>query len=98
MVTFVNKLTVHGDIDRFLAVKDRLTAYMSSQPGYIGHEALRHLGDERIFLELAVWQDAEAHRNAVRSEQFQALVKDLGPLATPEPGLYETVEAAPGVR
>ncbi|KMO94118.1 antibiotic biosynthesis monooxygenase family protein [Streptomyces sp. NPDC051582] len=98
MVTFVNKLTVHGDIDRFLAVKDRLTAYMSSRPGYIGHEALRHLGDERVFLELAVWEDAQAHADAVRSEEFQALVKDLGPLATPEPGLYETVEAAPGVR
>ncbi|MFE5538191.1 hypothetical protein [Streptomyces sp. NPDC056492] len=44
MVTFVNKPTVRGDIDRFTAVKD------------------------------------------------------LGPLATPEPGPYETVEAAPGVR
>ncbi|MFD5508219.1 antibiotic biosynthesis monooxygenase family protein [Streptomyces sp. NPDC127051] len=98
MVTFVNKLTVHGDIDRFLEVKDRLTAYMSSQPGYIGHEALRHLGDQRVFLELAVWADAQAHASAVRSEEFQDLVKDLGPLATPEPGLYETVEAAPGVR
>ncbi len=94
MVTFVNKLTVHGDIAEFLAVKERLTAYMSEQPGYLGHEALRHLGDERVFLELAVWQDAEAHQRAVRSPRFQALVKELGPLATPEPALYETVGAA----
>jgi quinol monooxygenase YgiN len=95
MVTFVNKLTVHGDIDEFLAVKDRLTAYMSSQPGYLGHEGLRSLGDDRVFLELAVWENPAAHQRAVRSKEFQALVKDLGPLATPEPGLYETVEAAP---
>ncbi|MFB8392619.1 antibiotic biosynthesis monooxygenase family protein [Streptomyces yangpuensis] len=98
MVTFVNKLTVHGDIDTFLEVKSRLTAYMSAQPGYIGHQALRHLGDERVFLELAMWQDASSHQQAVRSEEFQILVKDLAPLATPEPGLYRTVEKSPDVR
>ncbi|MFJ5779703.1 AMP-binding protein [Streptomyces sp. NPDC093094] len=94
MVTFVNKLTVHGDVDAFLAVKDRLTSYMSAQPGYVSHQTLRHAGQPNVFLELAVWQDAAAHGKAVRSEEFQAIVKGLGPLATPEPGLYETVEAS----
>ncbi|PWI07871.1 antibiotic biosynthesis monooxygenase [Streptomyces sp. NWU339] len=92
MVTFVNKLTVHGDIDAFLAVKSKLTAYMSAQPGYVSHLTLRHVGAPNVFLELAVWQDAGTHRKAVRSEQFQSLVKDLDPLATPDPGMYEIVE------
>ncbi|MEG8279685.1 antibiotic biosynthesis monooxygenase family protein [Streptomyces sp. AHA2] len=92
MVTFVNKLTVHGDIDAFLAVKGRLTSYMSAQPGYVSHLTLRHAGEPHVFLELAVWKDAGAHRKAVRSEEFQSLVKDLGPLATPDPALYEIVE------
>lgn len=92
MVTFVNKLTVHGDIDTFLAVKGQLTAYMSAQPGYVSHLTLRHAGEPNVFLELAVWKDADAHREAVRSEEFQSLVKGLGPLATPDPGLYEIVE------
>ncbi|MFJ8546470.1 AMP-binding protein [Streptomyces sp. NPDC093586] len=94
MVTFVNKLTVHGDVDAFLAVKDKLTSYMSAQPGYVSHQTLRHAGQPNVFLELAVWQDAAAHRKAVRSEEFQSIVKGLGPLATPEPGLYETVGAS----
>ncbi|MDG4865971.1 antibiotic biosynthesis monooxygenase [Streptomyces sp. T-3] len=94
MVTFVNKLTVHGDIDTFFDVKNRLTAYMAAQPGYISHQTLRHAGSPNVFLELAVWQDAAAHGKAVRSEEFQSLVKGLGPLATPDPGLYETVEDA----
>ncbi|MFF0885070.1 AMP-binding protein [Streptomyces sp. NPDC003456] len=94
MVTFVNKLTVHGDVDAFLAVKERLTSYMSAQPGYVSHQTLRHAGQPNVFLELAVWQDAAAHGRAVRSEEFQSLVKGLGPLATPEPGLYETVGAS----
>ncbi|MEV6174980.1 antibiotic biosynthesis monooxygenase family protein [Streptomyces sp. NPDC051954] len=92
MVTFVNKLTVHGDLDTFLAVKGRLTSYMAAQPGYVSHQTLRHAGAPNVFLELAVWQDAAAHQQAVRSEEFQSLVKGLGPLATPDPGLYETVE------
>lgn len=29
---------------------------------------------------------------AVRSQEFPSLVKGPGPLATPGPGLYETVE------
>ncbi|MFH9010772.1 antibiotic biosynthesis monooxygenase family protein [Streptomyces sp. NPDC017943] len=92
MVTFVNKLTVHGDIDAFLAVKGRLTSYMSAQPGYVSHLTLRHAGEPNVFLELAVWKDAGAHRRAVRSEEFQSLVQGLGPLATPDPALYEIVE------
>ncbi|MFC7310273.1 antibiotic biosynthesis monooxygenase family protein [Streptomyces monticola] len=96
MVTFVNKLTVHGDFDTFLAVKDRLTAYMSAQPGHVSNQTLRHVGDPNVVLELAVWEDAAAHQRAVRSEEFQAIVKGLGPLATPDPGLYETYEAGSG--
>ncbi|MGP4012664.1 antibiotic biosynthesis monooxygenase family protein [Streptomyces sp. 4N124] len=98
MVTFVNKLTVHGDIDAFLAVKDRLTAYMSAQPGHVSNQTLRHVGDSRVFLEVAVWQDAASHQRAARSEEFQALVKQLVPHAAPEPGLYQTVEESAGAR
>ncbi|MGX1673424.1 antibiotic biosynthesis monooxygenase family protein [Streptomyces sp. NPDC055400] len=91
MVTFVNKLTVHGDVEEFLAAKDRVTAYMSAQPGYLGHRTLRLAGGEPVFLELADWQDAAAHRAAVTSPAFGALVGGLKQLATPEPALYETV-------
>ncbi|MFC7896682.1 AMP-binding protein [Streptomyces sp. NPDC057381] len=94
MVTFVNKLTVHGDLDTFLGVKNRLTAYMAAQPGYVSHQVMRHAWHPNVYLELAVWEDAEAHQQAVRSEEFQTLVKQLGPLATPEPGLFETVEVS----
>lgn len=98
MVTFVNKLTVHGDIDRFLDVKERLTSYMSAQPGHLSHQTLRHLADSRIFLEYAVWEDAASHGRAVRGAEFQALVKELGPFASAEPGLYETVQETAGAR
>ncbi|MEV5156262.1 AMP-binding protein [Streptomyces werraensis] len=94
MVTFVNKLTVHGDLETFLTVKNKLTAYMAAQPGYVSHQVMRHAWHPNVFLELAVWEDADAHRKAVRSEEFQSLVSQLGPLATPDPGLFETVEVS----
>ncbi|MFE0315507.1 antibiotic biosynthesis monooxygenase family protein [Streptomyces albogriseolus] len=89
MVTFVNKLTVHGDPDEFAAVRARLTAYMAAQPGYAGHRTLRHAGDPAVHLEIAEWESAAAHRAAVTSEEFQRLVAGLRPLVTAEPALYE---------
>ncbi|MGW0737599.1 antibiotic biosynthesis monooxygenase family protein [Streptomyces sp. NPDC002851] len=91
MVTFVNKLTVHGDHDAFLAVRDRLTAFMTSRPGYVSHQQLRGLGPgpDPVHLEIAVWESAEAHRAAVTSEEFQSIVRDLKPLVSAEPGMYE---------
>ncbi|MFF5448527.1 AMP-binding protein [Streptomyces sp. NPDC012888] len=88
MVTFVNKLTVHGDIDEFLAAKDRITAYMSAQPGHIANRTLRSVGEPDVFIEVADWEDAASHQAAVRSEGFAALVGPLAALAKPEPGLY----------
>ncbi|MEU6660801.1 antibiotic biosynthesis monooxygenase family protein [Streptomyces sp. NPDC046821] len=91
MVTFVNKLTVHGDIGEFEAVKARLTAYMSSRPGYVSEQTLRHVDDGKVFVEIAVWEDAASHLDAVRSEEFQSLIQGLRPLASADPGMYETV-------
>lgn len=93
MVTFVNKLTVHGDHDTFLTVRARLTAYMAAQPGYLGHRSLRQVGEPAVHLEIAEWESAEAHRAAVRSEDFGRLVAGLKPLVTAEPALYESEDA-----
>ncbi|MEU3921926.1 MULTISPECIES: antibiotic biosynthesis monooxygenase family protein [unclassified Streptomyces] len=93
MATFVNKLTVHGDHETFLAVRNRLTAYMAAQPGYVGHQHLRRLGEGHVYLEIATWQDAAAHRTAFATEGFQQLLAELRPLVSAEPGMYEPVDA-----
>ncbi|WP_405577913.1 antibiotic biosynthesis monooxygenase family protein [Streptomyces sp. NBC_01190] len=91
MVTFVNKLTVNGDVEEFFKIKQSLTEFMSVQPGYRSSSMLRHVGQRNVFIELADWDDAAAHQAAVRDPEFQARVKGLGSLATVEPGLYEEV-------
>ncbi|MEU3838517.1 antibiotic biosynthesis monooxygenase [Streptomyces sp. NPDC028635] len=89
MVTFVNKLTVHGDPETFRSVRARVSAYMAAQPGYVSHRTLRQAGAPDVRLEIAEWESAEAHRAAVTSEEFQRLVAGLRPLVTAEPALYE---------
>lgn len=91
MVTFVNKLTVNGDIDEFLRIKESLTEFMSAQPGHRSSWTLRHMSQDNIFIELAKWDDAASHQAAVASEEFQSRVRGLGSLASVEPGLYEEV-------
>ncbi|MFF3291979.1 antibiotic biosynthesis monooxygenase family protein [Streptomyces sp. NPDC003023] len=103
MVTFVNKLTVHGDHDTFLTARARLTAYMRAQPGCISHQNLRAVGQDHVHLEIAVWDSPQAHRAAVTSPGFAAVVADLKPLVTAEPALYtdesaDTPLEAAGVR
>ncbi|MFJ3927855.1 antibiotic biosynthesis monooxygenase family protein [Streptomyces sp. NPDC090022] len=95
MVTFVNKLTVHGDVEEFLAAKERISAFMSAQPGHIAHRTLGSLGEPNVFIEIAEWLDAASHQAAMRSETFRELVGPLAALATPEPGLFRTLEAEP---
>ncbi|MEU7068374.1 antibiotic biosynthesis monooxygenase family protein [Streptomyces sp. NPDC051578] len=91
MVTFVNKLSVHGDLGRFLAARHRLTRFLSAQPGCVSHQTLRLVGAADVFVELSVWKDADAHRAAVAADGYRRLSEELAELAAPEPGLYEAV-------
>jgi quinol monooxygenase YgiN len=91
MVTLVNKLTVTGDIDEFTRILDRLTEYMRSQPGYLSSELLRSVRNPAVWVEVARWETAEAHKAAVTSENFRERVAGLGALATVDPDIYELV-------
>lgn len=91
MIKFVNKLTVTGDPAEFETVSEELTAYMRRQPGYVRFELLRSLRDDTVYVEIAEWTDAEAHRKAVQSAGFLDRVKPLGALATVDPDVFTVV-------
>lgn len=95
MVTLINQLVVTGDVEEFLAVAERLSAFMSRQPGYRSHSLLRSLREPLTYVELAEWDRPEQHGAAVRSDEFQALIQELAKVvAKPSPGLFETVRPA----
>ncbi|UQU67667.1 antibiotic biosynthesis monooxygenase [Couchioplanes caeruleus] len=91
MVTLVNKFTVTGDDNEFRRVLSEISAYMRDQPGYLDHQLLRSLRRPDVYVETAVWADAQSHRNAVQSEEFRERVKQMAGLATPDADLYAEV-------
>lgn len=94
MVTFINQLTVTGTVEEFEKISAKLSEFMSAQPGYLSHRLLRSLRSPETYVELAEWENPEAHQAAVRSETFQLLIKELAQVvAKPTPGLFEDVKA-----
>ncbi len=91
MVTLVNKLTVTGDLGEFTRILDALTEYMRAQPGYLSAELMHSVRNPEVYVEVARWEGAEAHRRAVTSEGFRERVAGLGAVATVDPDLYEVV-------
>ncbi len=94
MVTFINQLTVTGSVEEFEAISARLSDFMSAQPGYLSHRLLRSLRRPNVFVEIAEWQEAPAHQAAVRSDEFQALIRELAQVVEkPAPDLFEEIKA-----
>ena len=92
MVTLVNKFTVIGDDSEFRRVLSEISAYMRDQPGYLDHKLMRSLRNPEVYVETAVWADAQSHRNAVQSDEFRERVKHMAGLATPDADLYSVIE------
>ncbi|MFE6049468.1 antibiotic biosynthesis monooxygenase family protein [Kitasatospora sp. NPDC056446] len=94
MITLINQLTVTGSEEEFRSISAELNAFMSQWPGYRSHTLLRSVREAGSYAEVAQWDDAASHQAAVRTEEFQALIKRLAQvIAKPAPGLYETVTA-----
>ncbi|MEV1241802.1 antibiotic biosynthesis monooxygenase family protein [Nonomuraea sp. NPDC050022] len=91
MVTLVNKLTCTGDLTEFTRILEHLTEYMRAQPGYLSSELLRSVHHPEVYVEVARWESAEAHRNAVTGDGFRERVAGLGALATVDPDVYDVV-------
>ncbi len=95
MVTFINQLTVTGTSEEFERISAGMSEFMSAQPGYLNHRLLRSLRQPENYVEIAEWENPEAHLAAVRSDEFQQFIKELGKVvAKPTPGLFEDVKAA----
>ncbi|MFI6317043.1 antibiotic biosynthesis monooxygenase family protein [Nonomuraea sp. NPDC050556] len=91
MVTLVNKLTCTGDLAEFTRILERLTEYMRAQPGYLSSELLRSVRNPAVYVEVARWESAEAHKAAVTGDGFRERVSGLGALATVDPDVYEVL-------
>ncbi|MGR4884859.1 antibiotic biosynthesis monooxygenase family protein, partial [Streptomyces sp. LARHCF249] len=91
MLTFINKMTVLGDVNEFLAAKEPVTAYLGGTAKHVGSRTLRNLGEPNVFIYIAHWDDKEAFEAAVGSEEYSALAAPLAALVKSEPATWTTL-------
>jgi len=91
MVTLINYFTVQGDSAEFERVFEASSEFMVNQPGFISHRLVKSINKPGCYVNIALWESAEAHMNVVRSEGFARHLKELAEVATASPDLYSDV-------
>jgi long-chain acyl-CoA synthetase len=91
MVILVNKFTVTADPAEFERIWADSSHFMRQQPGFISFRLVRSVQDPQVYINIAEWADAQAHRRAMRSDDFQAHISQLANVAKPEPHLCAMV-------
>lgn len=97
MVTLVNRLTVTGCPEEFEKLLAGITEIMKAQPGFQSHQLYRSLRNPNVYVEVAQWSDAGAHKAAMQNPGFGANVAKLKALASAEPDLFAEVVEEPAV-
>ena len=96
-IVLINTFTVApGDADRMLEVWAEDAAFMKRQPGFISTQLHRGIGGSTTFVNVAVWESAQALRAAFSSPEFQAHVAHYPDGTVTKPHLFEKV-AVPGI-
>jgi heme-degrading monooxygenase HmoA len=75
-VVLINRFDVPTGRDKeFLSSFLEVNRHMRSQPGYLEHRLHRSLADSESgrYVNVAIWESAEALRAAHQTERFQAL-------------------------
>jgi heme-degrading monooxygenase HmoA len=96
-VVLVNQFNVAPeDADRLLRAWADDAAFMKQQPGFISTQLHRGTAGSSTFLNIAVWESAEALGRAFRSPEFQSRMGQYPESTVAAPHVYEKV-AVPGI-
>ena len=96
-VVLINTFNVAPeDADRLLTVWAEDAAFMKRQPGFILTQLHRGIAGSATFVNVAVWESAQALRAAFFSPEFQAHVGRYPEGTVTRPHLFEKV-AVPGI-
>jgi quinol monooxygenase YgiN len=91
-VVLINKFNVSpGDVDAMLDAWADDAAWMKQQPGYISAQLHRGVAGSTTFVNIAVWESAQALGRAFGSPQFQARIAHYPDSTTTSPHIFEKV-------
>lgn len=96
-VVLINQFSVApGDVEAFLGAWAGDARYMKTQPGFVSTQLHRGTAGSTTFINVAVWESAQALGAAFSSPDFQRRTAAYPPSATATPHVFEKV-AIPGV-
>ena len=96
-IVLVNQFNVAPeDADQLLEVWADDAAYMKQQPGFISTQLHRGTAGSSTFVNIAVWESAQALGRAFASPEFQQRAARYPESATASPHVFKKV-AVPGI-
>lgn len=96
-VILVNEFIVEPeDTEQFLQLWAEHAAIMKRQPGFVSAQMHQGVGDNRRFLNYAVWDSASDFQRAVNHPEFQAKTREFPQRIVASPHLFQKV-AVPGI-
>jgi len=96
-VVLINRFNVApGDTELLLHAWADDAAFMKQQPGYISTQLHRGITGSTTFINIAVWESAQALAQALTSPEFQARIARYPVSAVASPHLFEKI-AVPGI-
>ncbi|UKY51785.1 antibiotic biosynthesis monooxygenase family protein [Streptomyces inhibens] len=90
---FINRYTVSGDDAEFRRLLGVLSDFVRTRPGFRSHQLFRSARDERSYVEIAEWDDADSHRQTFTSPEFQHTLQELKKHTSADPGPFTLVSA-----
>jgi heme-degrading monooxygenase HmoA len=96
-VVLINRFNVAPeDAEQLLQAWAEDAAFMKQQPGYISTQLHRGIAGSTTFINIAVWESAQALAQAFGSPEFQAHIARYPDSAFAAPHLFEKT-AVPGI-
>ncbi|MEU1752734.1 AMP-binding protein [Micromonospora matsumotoense] len=86
---FIDRMTVTGDVEEFERALTQISEHMAQQPGFRSHQLYQSADDPKVYVEIAHWQDAAAHRRATGTEGFRTPLQQVIKNATVDFSPYE---------
>ena len=96
-IVLINKFNVAAeDVQRLLETWTDDAAFMKQQPGFISTQLHRGIAGSTTFINIAVWESAQALGQAFRSPEFQARAARYPDSTVTAPHVFQKV-AIPGI-
>lgn len=88
MITFVNRFTLTGEAEEFEKAFDETAEFLRAQPGLIKYTLSRQLDEPTSYVNIALWESADALRAALAHPDFGNHAKAMRGLAESQGAIF----------